>query len=150
MEICLSDQWKAVCGSNWSSLEAQVVCEQLGYAHQGAIYIHAFMLCGSVLTVRVYTVYISSTGAVPLTQAAFGQGLGMIVEDVRCNGTERRLIDCSIRDVPDGQCSRNEDAGVRCCEFSQHLGNNQCSHIVIYTMACIHVSFNFSCNMSDW
>ena len=55
-----------------------------------------------------------------MTQAAFGQGLGMIVEDVRCNGTERRLRDCSIRDVPDGQCNHNEDAGVRChgCKFS--------------------------------
>ena len=61
---------------------------------------------------------VSSTGAMPLMQAAFGQGLGMIVEDIRCNGTERGLIDCSIRDVSDGQCNHNQDAGVQCCKFS--------------------------------
>ena len=53
----------------------------------------------------------------PLMQAAFGQGLGMIVEDVRCNGTEREMSGCSIRDVPDGQCDHNEDVGVRCCKY---------------------------------
>ena len=78
--------------------------------------------------------HISSTGAIPLTQAAFGQGLGMIVEHIRCNGTERRLTDCSIRDVPDGQCNHNEDAGVRCCKF-----------IISYSVAmiCMHHLFEF-------
>ena len=37
VEFCQSGQWKTVCGSNWSSREAQVVCEQLGYANQGDV-----------------------------------------------------------------------------------------------------------------
>ena len=41
----------------------------------------------------------------------------MIVEQVSCNGTERRLRDCAIRDDPDGHCSHYEDAGVQCCKF---------------------------------
>ena len=57
------------------------------------------------------------TGAVPLVSAAFGMGAGMIVEHVRCNGTERRLSECTIRDSIDGQCSHSEDAGVRCCKL---------------------------------
>ena len=40
----------------------------------------------------------------------------MIVEQVRCIGTERQLSDCTIRDVPDGECNHNEDAGIRCCK----------------------------------
>ena len=54
--------------------------------------------------------------AVPLIHATFGMGSGMIVESIRCNGTERRLKDCFIRDIPDGECNHNEDAGVRCCK----------------------------------
>ena len=54
--------------------------------------------------------------AVPLTHSTFGMGTGMIVEQVRCNGTERQIADCTVRDVPDGECNHNEDAGVRCCK----------------------------------
>ena len=53
----------------------------------------------------------------PLIHAAFGMGIGMIVEQIRCNGTERRMADCAIRDVPDGECNHNEDAGVRCGKY---------------------------------
>ena len=56
--------------------------------------------------------------AVPLTaHTVFGTGIGMIVEQVRCSGTEMRITDCTIRDVPDGECNHNEDAGVRCCKY---------------------------------
>ena len=54
--------------------------------------------------------------------ATFGMGSGMIVEHVRCNGTERQLSECTIRDSHDGQlqCSHSQDAGVRCCELSNN------------------------------
>ena len=55
--------------------------------------------------------------ATPLLSALHGDGSGLIVEQVRCNGTERRLTDCTIRDSNDGECSHNEDAGVRCCKM---------------------------------
>ena len=58
-----------------------------------------------------------NTGAVVLVRATFGMGSGMIVEHVRCNGTERQLSECTIRDSTDGQCSHSEDAGVRCCKL---------------------------------
>ena len=59
---------------------------------------------------------IESSGAVPLIDATFGRGTGTIVEQVRCNGTERGVAECTMRDVPDGECNHNEDAGVRCCK----------------------------------
>ena len=54
------------------------------------------------------------TDVVPLTRATHGQGSGMIVEEISCNGAESRLIDCSVRDQRDGECSHREDAGVIC------------------------------------
>ena len=57
--------------------------------------------------------------AVPLTaHTVFGMGTGMIVEQVRCNGAEMRITDCTFRDVPDGECNHNENAGVRCCKYN--------------------------------
>ena len=52
----------------------------------------------------------------PLLHATFGMGSGLIVESIRCSGMERRLKDCFIRDISDGECNHNEDAGVRCCK----------------------------------
>ena len=59
--------------------------------------------------------FITFADAMPLLQASFGVGSGMIVENIRCNGTERQIVDCNVRDVTDGECNHNEDAGVRCC-----------------------------------
>ena len=54
----------------------------------------------------------------PVIHAMFGTGIGMIVEQVRCNGTERHLADCNIRDVADGECDHREDAGIRCRKWT--------------------------------
>ncbi len=49
------------------------------------------------------------------TNANFGAGIGQIVlSDVRCNGTEGRLIDCPAGAVVSCSYSHREDSGVRC------------------------------------
>ena len=37
----------------------------------------------------------------------------IVLDDVRCTGTEDRLVDCSY-DSSTGDCTHSEDAGVRC------------------------------------
>ena len=46
--------------------------------------------------------------------AYFGAGTGMpiLMDNIRCTGTEQRLVDCPFNS-PSGD-SHNEDAGVRC------------------------------------
>ena len=35
VEICTQNTWGTVCNSDWTNTEAQVVCNQLGYARAG-------------------------------------------------------------------------------------------------------------------
>ncbi len=35
VEVCLSGAWSSICGSNWDTSDAAVVCRQLGYTENG-------------------------------------------------------------------------------------------------------------------
>ena len=53
-------------------------------------------------------------GAAALT-SGFTNGAGQIwLDDVRCSGTETRLIDCPASPLGTHNCGHIEDAGVRC------------------------------------
>ena len=88
VEFCYNNTWGTVCDDDWDSSDAVVVCRQLGFPFTGAIaYLNAF----------------------------FGAGTGPILLDqVVCNGTESRLIDCPANAIGTNDCSHSEDAAVRC------------------------------------
>ena len=88
MEFCHDSTWGTVCDDFWDSLDATVVCRQLGFSSEG----------------------VRSFG-----QARFGQGLDPIwLDTVNCVGTESRLADCPANAIGDHDCVHGEDAGVRC------------------------------------
>ena len=88
VEILVNGQWGTICDDYWSDTDASVVCRQLGY---------------------------SADGAIARRRAAFGQGSGpILLDDVRCNGTEETLADCPSNDVYIHNCRHYEDAGVHC------------------------------------
>ena len=91
VEICVHNAWGTICDDFWDNTDARVVCRQAGFSDQNAI-------------ARSF--------------AFFGQGTDPIVlDDVRCTGTERRLIDCPY--TATHNCNHFEDAGVTCqpCRF---------------------------------
>ena len=52
--------------------------------------------------------------AIALVRAHFGRGRGPIfLDDVRCNGSEIRIIDCPNK-PNEHNCNHKEDAGVIC------------------------------------
>ena len=54
-------------------------------------------------------------GATALSFAAYGAGTGSIwLDNVRCTGTEARLIDCPANTIGSHNCIHSEDASVRC------------------------------------
>ena len=86
MEVCVAGSWGTVCDDFWETVDAQVVCRQLGY---------------------------STVGAVARGSAFFGQGTDpILLDDVACTGSETRLIDCTYASTHN--CAHSEDAGVTC------------------------------------
>ena len=37
VEVCSGGHWGTVCDNGWTSVEANVVCGQLGHAHEGMV-----------------------------------------------------------------------------------------------------------------
>lgn len=55
------------------------------------------------------------SGSIAVRVAAYGQGSGPItLDNVRCVGTETRLLDCPANAIGVHNCAHSEDAGVIC------------------------------------
>ena len=55
-------------------------------------------------------------GAISYSNAHFGAGYGdILMDDINCNGTERRLFDCPHSSVHN--CGHSEDASVKCVRY---------------------------------
>ncbi|KAG7999857.1 Neurotrypsin, partial [Nibea albiflora] len=87
VEIYHQGEWGTVCDDNWTKLNAQVVCRQLGFSGRA-----------EVAPDRVYEE---------------GRGL-ILLDEVQCLGTETTLQACSHSEWGQHDCSHSEDVGVRC------------------------------------
>ncbi|XP_022109511.1 scavenger receptor cysteine-rich type 1 protein M130-like isoform X2 [Acanthaster planci] len=87
VEVYIDGEWGTVCDDEWDINDALVVCRELGYG--------------------------SATAAV--SAPGYGRGTGPVVlNHVRCDGSEAELVHCPQSQWRDNQCRHTEDAGVRC------------------------------------
>lgn len=88
VEIYINGEWGTVCDDLWTTKNARVVCQQLGFQ---------------------YTLKASKN-------SEFGEGkhLQILLDDVQCEGTESTLLDCQHAGVGIHNCAHHEDAGVIC------------------------------------
>jgi hypothetical protein len=88
VEVFVDGQWGTVCDDYFTTVDAGVVCFQLGFSREGAL---AF------------------------SHATYGQGTVRIgMDDVGCGGTETTLQTCTYINYAGHNCQHSEDVRVRC------------------------------------
>ena len=86
LDIYYNNKWRTVCDDSWSSSAASVACRQLGFVDVSVSF-----------------------------RSDFGTSSQNIwLNDVACNGSESRLIDCSHAGIGFDNCNRSEEVGVHC------------------------------------
>ena len=99
-------QWGTVCDDGWNLAAAQVVCRELNF--------------GPAVGVR-YNAY-------------YGQGSGQIwLDNLRCNGTELTIKNCSHLPFGVHNCFHRDDVGVKCSPAGVHT----------YMSVCMYINFDF-------
>ncbi|XP_062851463.1 neurotrypsin [Trichomycterus rosablanca] len=93
LEVYYSGEWGTVCDDNWTDQHAQVVCRQLGFRGHAKV----------------------------ASEGAYEEGKGLILlDEVRCVGSESSLLECSHAAWGRHDCSHSEDIAVY-CERGEHI-----------------------------
>lgn len=65
-----------------------------------------------------------------LRSSFVNDGNGTIwMDDVKCNGTEKRLINCQYQNAHN--CGHNEDVGIDCDIACPQTGTNNCTFNIV-------------------
>lgn len=98
VEIKVGEQWQTVCGLGFDDIDANIVCNQMGY--------------GEVLSTS-------------LGNDRYGIATGTaLVKNVNCNSNFQLMYQCASEVVPDGdpQCTSDNDVGIVCSNSDSALG----------------------------
>ncbi|VDI08633.1 Hypothetical predicted protein, partial [Mytilus galloprovincialis] len=107
VEVNFGGQWGTVCDDAWTNSNAAVVCRMLGFStsNKGS----------SGLKDQECQHYMGRTGAVVKSGGVYGQGSGpILLDDVKCEGTESTIFQCSSKPIGSNNCRHREDVGVQC------------------------------------
>ena len=92
VEVYFNGEWGTVCDDGWDTVDATVVCRQLGFSS-------------------------SSVGA--YGSATYGQGTGPIwLSRLSCFGNESSLFECGQLSVATKNCTHSDDASVYCDRYN--------------------------------
>ena len=106
MEICSNGTYGTVCDDWWDEPDARVICRQLAYDFDSGLI--------NVEITLVFKPFYNTSDVVPVKNGGFGSGDSrhIILDDVKCSGSEENILNCSYDSV--SNCDHSEDAGVIC------------------------------------
>ena len=133
VEVCVNKTWGTICLDYWDNNDATVACRQLGYLHQGFIYLISIGF--------IYTFI----GAVAITSSRYSSDMKPFhIIDLNCNGTEENVFNCSHNQVTQHSCSQSyDDARIRC------LGNIILNTVPLYYYNYIASNVTTNCTNGD-
>jgi hypothetical protein len=100
VEVFYNNEWGTVCNDRFYNNGANIVCEMLGFARSGSV----------------------------ASKEQYGAGTGRILlDDVKCAGTESSIFDCPHRPWGDSNCGNDEDVGVKCKGIVYHFKIHICN-----------------------
>ena len=74
------------------------------------------------LSLQLLSLFAIIVGAQVLHRASFGQGTGPIhLDNLICNSSESRLVNCRHNGISVHNCGHSEDAGLRCQGMYCHI-----------------------------
>ena len=112
VEVYYNGEWGTVCDDGWDLNDAQVVCRQLGY--------------GPAIAAS--------------HKGHFGQGCGQVwLNNLKCDGTEFAIEECSHNGWGIQECNHTEDAGVKCANGTYALVNLLHVHMIPGVQKLNHV-----------
>ena len=96
VEVLHNNEWGTVCADDWDIVDANIVCQQLGFGR---------------------AVFAAGPGS-------YGEGSGPILYDnVECRGNEFHLVDCPHAGTGVHDCVHADDAGVVCYNIAGQLSS---------------------------
>ena len=106
VEVCYNNSYWTVCDDRWDSLDAGVICRQLGYAFS----------CMSInLNHSVYFSIILFAASTPLSATTFSnESARSIISGISCQGVEENLFQCHHSEIALQYCNLSVTAGVAC------------------------------------
>lgn len=127
VEVCVNGQWGQVCHNYWSRYDAIVACKKLGYSPIGA----ATFCC---------------------SKYEYDTTLPVILDRLRCIGTEDTLLDCPSDNSNLESCKESQIAGLQCsgpCEegkvvLTGYLGSFRSTNGII--MLCLNSVLTTICD----
>lgn len=97
VEVYHDGRWGTVCDDGWDIAEAQVVCRQLRFP--------------GAKGVQVGQPYGEATGPIWM-------------DDMKCEGTEKHLINCAFKSWGVTDCTHKEDVGIICEDHATDSSNS--------------------------
>ena len=106
VQVCYNNSYWTVCDDRWDSLDAGVVCTQLGFSSQGVL---------DACLSKLISSHFLLSGSIPYGRNVLGNTLvPILLDNLNCDGSEANLLLCSHNGIMIQNCNQNETAGVHC------------------------------------